>query len=148
MKIDEIIKQNDEIELIIHGTIETLIENQWQCPIEELKEGQLGGTDEDGNEHEYSFNDMFSAMQKMNCYGFCDLINKQIHIWYSKDVLYEDLIYLIAHERAHFIFNNDNDLEDEINCERLALCAVYAIDQMNLLYNNLYKKYNKKERNK
>jgi len=95
----------------------------------------MGGVDDNGNEKEYTFNEYLEKIRLMGCYG-CQDDNTGIHIWIGKEATMEDIINLIAHERAHFEYQPDDDpenIQDEIHCEITGQCARYAYHQAQII---------------
>jgi hypothetical protein len=128
--IHEIMGRNDKIKVKRHETLDGLLELMWCASIDELKECRHGGIDEEGNEHEYDFGKVYKSIKDMGCYGFAG--DDEIHAWIGESASIEDIVHLIAHERAHFEFPESDDpenFEDELQCELVGLCARYAIQK-------------------
>jgi hypothetical protein len=126
--------------IIRHQTLESLLEFMWGCPISELEESTITGADEHGEEHEITFEKMVENIKYEGLYGCAG--NDDIHIWFNKDdVDLVDLVHLLAHERAHIVLsphaaaNAHDDIAEELMCEAVAECAVFALEEALKLLN-------------
>lgn len=136
--------------IIRHQTLESLLEVMWGCPISELEGGTLTGTDANGKEHEIAFEKVVENIKYEGLYGCAD--GNHIHIWFKDDTDLTDLVHLIAHERAHMILYpsdiddlarteedalapTEEDIAEELMCESVAECAVFALKEALKLLN-------------
>ena len=126
-KLDNALKENDEIKIQVHDSPESVESALWRLPVEELSQGSVGCVDGQGNDIEMSFDEQMKAIKQMGFYGFADSKNKVIHIWASLEASIEDLVAFFAHERGHLIGPNHRDfLKEEQKAELYSICAAFA----------------------
>ena len=132
-EIDQVIKRNEEIQIYRHKTLEDLLEFMWGAEIEDLKESEFGGLDGNGEESSYSFEKIINNIKQQGCYGCMD--SNGIYIWIGEKASVEDVIHLIAHERAHFEYPDEGteSIEDELKCEVVGLCASFAYEKTKVI---------------
>lgn len=127
-----------EIAVILHryDTIEDLLVEMRQCPIEDIKMSQHGGFDGDGKEYEYTYDQYYEAIERIGCYAFAD--NKsEIHFWVDTEKAYPgDFLGMIAHEKGHLTrpFHR-NEMKEEIKAERYGDTAAFAYQ----IYKDVFK---------
>ncbi len=132
MTLQDIQKERDkEIEIVVYNTIESLIEFMYKMPIEEIKECEHGGVDQNGEEVEYGYDDMIDGIKEQGCYG-CATEDNEIHVWIDKCTLPETIISFLAHERGHLIEpENEDPIEEEVRAEMFSVCAEFAYANFN-----------------
>ena len=124
------IKENNDMELteevhiVIHKTSTECLEAYCRKPLDKVK--YFKDRDLDGNEYKIPISKMLSNMRQCKCWGFCDEKNL-IHIWFSKTCAFDDLVYLVGHERGHMLRPYRQSIkEEELKAHKYGETALMA----------------------
>lgn len=115
------------INFIRYDTVEDLLVEHWQCPLDDLRKSECGGETIDGKEISFTFDEVINNLKTMGCHGFAK--NNEIHFWIDPNkASAEDVFALIAHEKGHLTEPfEDDDIKEEKKAERFGDAAVLAL---------------------
>jgi hypothetical protein len=119
-----------------YKTLEEVVELFWDTPIDDMRSSQMGGFDESGDEIEVSFDQIFSGMQEVGCWGFCVTDTRDIHFWIDRErVERGEVLAFFSHEIAHIIDQeHDDDVEREMFAELISAVTLAAVRATELCF--------------
>jgi hypothetical protein len=120
-----------EFKLKSYDTIEGVLLASFQqedesFTMEDLREGTIGGKDQNENDVEVSFEKQKEGIIKQGHWGWIDE-NNVIHYWIGHDLPLENLIHFFAHEIGHNTGIQDkDDFQEEMRAEGYGQTATLA----------------------
>ena len=130
---------NDKLRLVIHPTIDGILQSYCGDTYDTLKEGDTSSFnvmkyDQDKEQYYPAvFDDMKKDIEMRGHWGFCN-DKEEIHIWCTPDTPDEKKLRLIAHEIGHTKRPFHKDIEkEEAKAEQYAEVTAKAYDLMQQL---------------
>lgn len=118
--------ENCDLKIFLHDTIESVFEEYFRCPVEEMN--GMGGFDQNGKEYELSAQEIFDNVKTCGCWGFVN-DKRDIHFWFRPDVDKRELVRFFAHEKGHTMkpYHRD-DMKEEMKAGRYEDAAIFGYD--------------------
>ena len=129
----------DKIRLIIHPTVEGILQSYCGDSYDSLKDGDTSSVnvmrfDEETQQYFHAdFNSMRKEINSKGHWGFCN-DKEEIHIWCTAKTTEREKLRLIAHEIGHTQRPYHKNIEEEeAKAERYAEVSAKAFDLMQQL---------------